>query len=137
MKLLGEFYQEKILSLPKKSLTNREIPGTFLEDMTVEKDLFGWKLYYTRPGRKSRVYMECRSEEEARYLKVLIGSGFTEIFVPKNDEYLKSILPELEYLKKRVDEILGNYLETLTSRRIREELKYQVFAEITQYGPDG
>lgn len=130
MKRIGAFYKEKILSLPKKSLTMREAPYLSPENMKIERDLFGWKIWYTRSTRKSREYIECRSEEEARYLKVLLDVGMREIFIPKDDEYLKSILPELELLKKKTDEILNSYLESILNRQIRAQLKHEVYMEI-------
>lgn len=100
--------------------------------MKIERDLFGWKIWYNRFGRKSRQYLECRSEEEARYLKVLLDVGMREIFVPKDNEYLKSILPELERLKKRTDEILNDSLEFVLDRKIREQVRHAVYMEITK-----
>lgn len=131
MKRIGVFYREEVLSLPKKSRTKREAPYLSPHNMKIEKDLFGWKIWYTKLGRKSQQYIECRSEEEARYLKVLLDVGMREIFVPKDNEYLKSILPELERLKKRTDEILNSYLETILNRQIRAQLKHEVYMEIT------
>ncbi len=132
MKKLGEFYREKVLSLPKKSLRKRETPYTFPENMKIEKELFGWKIYYTEFRRKKLKFLECRSEEEARYLKVFFDSGMREVYVPKDDEYLKSILPELEDLKKRTDEILNEYLEAVLNRGIKERVRYEVFMELTK-----
>lgn len=132
MKTIGEFYREKILSLSENLLTMREIPYSFPENVEIKKELFGWKIFYTRPGRKSLEIIECRSKEEARYLGILIDSGMTEISVPKDDEYIKSILPEMERIKAKIDEILNSYLETLLDRKIREQLKYAVFMEITK-----
>lgn len=132
MKRLGAFYREKILSLPEEALDKREIDYSFLHNMRIDKDLFGWKIYYTRPGRKSTRFIECRSEEEARYLKAWIGSGMVEILVPKDDEYIKEILTELEYLKRRTDEILNKWLRSVFDRQKKELLKYEVFLELTE-----
>ena len=132
MKRLGAFYREKILSLPEEALDKREIEHSFLRDMKIEKDLFGWKIHYTRLGRKSTRFIECRSEEEARYLKALIGCGMVEILVPKDDEYIKDILTELEYLKRRTDEILNKWLRSVFDRQKKELLKYEVFLELTE-----
>jgi hypothetical protein len=142
MKRLGEFYREKILSLPEEALDKREIDYSYLPNMRIEKDLFGWKIHYTRPGRKSTRFIECRSEEEARYLKAWIDSGMVEILVPKDDEYIKEILTELEYLKRRTDEILNKWLRTVRNREIKAKLKYEIFFELTEglgqphYEPD-
>jgi hypothetical protein len=125
MKLIGEFYREKVLSLPKRSLFKKELSDNSGETK-IERDLFGWKLF------SGKNFIECRSEEEARYLKILLDLGFTEIYVPKDDAYLKDILPELERLKTRTDEILNSYLETILDRKIKERLRYEVYMEITK-----
>jgi len=121
MKTLGEFYREKILS--REDLITRELPSNFGE-IKIDRDLFGWKLY------SGKNFIECRSEEEARYMKILFEAGFNEVYIPKDDLYLKSILPELETLKKKIDEIINDYLETVMSRKIRERVRYGVYMEI-------
>jgi hypothetical protein len=125
MKFIGAYYKETVLSLPKKSVFKRELPGNSGE-IRIERDLFGWKVY---SGKDS---IECRSEEEARYLKVFLDLGFTEIYVPKDEAHLKSVLPELERLKTRADEILNSYLETILDRKIKERLKHEVYMEISK-----
>lgn len=125
MKRLGEFYREKVLSLPKQSLIKKELPNNSGE-IKIEKDLFGWKLY------SGKNFIECHSKEEARYLKVLLDAGLREIRVPKDDEYLKIILPELERLKTRIDEIVNSYLESILDRKIREKVRHEVYMEITK-----
>lgn len=132
MKTIGEFYREKILSLPENRRTMREIPYSFLENMEIKKELFGWKIFYTRTGRKTLEIIECRSEEEAKYLGILVDSGMAEIYIPNDDEYIKNILPEMERIKTKIDEILNHYMQTILDRKIREQLKYAVFMEITK-----
>lgn len=124
MKTLGEFYREKILS--RKNLITRSLPNGPGESK-IEKDLFQWSL---RSGKDSIV---CRSEEEARYLKVFLDAGVTEICIPKDDEYLGSILPELERLKMRIDEIVNSYLESILNRKLRERIRHEVFMELTKW----
>lgn len=123
MKTLGEFYREKVLSHKGKS--TKILPNGSGE-IKIEQDLFGWKLY------SGKEFFECRSEEEARYLMVFLDAGLTEVYVPKDDEYLKSILPDLEKLKAKIDGVINSYLETILNRRIRERVKQEVFAEITK-----
>jgi hypothetical protein len=125
MKTIGEFYRERVLSLPKKVLSKRELPNDSGE-IRVERDLFGWKVY------AGKNFIECRSEEEARYLKIFVDLGVQEILVPKDDTDLKSLLPELERIKTKVDEILNSYLETILDRKIRERLKYEVYMEVVK-----
>ncbi len=128
-KLIGEIYREKVLSLPKRSLRKVELEYS-PENLRIEKDLFGWKLFYTRFGRKTGYFLECRSEEEARFLKIFFELGLKEVRVPKDEGYLKSILPEFEKEKNRTDEILSSYLETILNRHAREQLKHEVYMEV-------
>jgi len=123
MKTLGEFYKEKVLAY--KDLIPIQLPNGAGENR-VEKDLFGWKLH------SGKDCIECRSEEEARYLKILLDAGMTEVLVPKDDDYLKDILPELERSKMKIDEIVNSYLDSVLDRRIRERVKYEVFTELTK-----
>lgn len=125
MKRLGAFYREKVLSLPKKSRVEIELPSGSGE-IQIERDLFGWKLY------SGKDFIECRSEEEARFLKVFLDAGLNEVFVPRDDEYLKNILGELEELKTKIDEIINSYLETILSRKIRAKVRHEVYMEITK-----
>jgi len=125
MKTLGEFYRESILTLPKSSLIKRELP-TASEEIKIERDLFGWKIY------SGKDFVECHSEEEARYLKVFLDAGLRKVYVPKDKEYLKNILPELERLKMRIDEIINSYLETILDPKVRKKIRYEVYLEITK-----
>lgn len=125
MKLIGEFYRERVLSLSKRKLSKIKFSDNSAE-IEVNRDLFGWKLY------SGKNFIECRSEEEARYLKIFFDLGLTEIYVPKDVAYLKEILPELERLKLKTDEILNSYLETILDRKIRERLKHEVYMEVVK-----
>jgi hypothetical protein len=125
MKLISEFYRERVLSLPKRKLSKKEFSDSSGE-IKIERDLFGWKLY------SGKNFIECRSEEEARYLKVFLDLGLDKIYIPKEDVYLHEILAELERLKSKTDEILNSYLETILDRKIRERLKHEVYIEITK-----
>lgn len=123
MKTLGEFYRENVLS--QKNLVLKELLYN-TGNIEIDSDLFGWRLH---SGKET---FECRSEEEARYLKVFFDAGMSEVYVPKDDEYLKKILPELERIKTKIDDILNSYLETVLDRNARERLKHEVYLEITQ-----
>lgn len=131
MKFLGEYLRENVLTLPKKTLRLVELPRHDGQ-LKIEKDLFGWKLYYNRPGRKTQYFLECKTEEEARYLLVFMGSLLTEIYIPKDIEYLKKILPELEKLKKRIAEVLEFNLRGVLNRKIREQVTREVYMEVTK-----
>lgn len=126
MKTLGEFYQFRVLS--QNNLKTMELPSRS-NDIRVEQDLFGWRLH------SGKEVIECRSEAEARYLKVFLDAGMTELSVPEDEEYLKSILPELEAMKKRIDDILYDFLEGVLKRSDRESLRRLVYIEMTKLPP--
>jgi hypothetical protein len=123
MKTLGEFYREKILThkplITKKLLQNSD-------SVRIERDLFGWKLY------SEKDFIECRSEDEARYLKIFLEAGLEKVRVPKDDKYLRMIVAELETLKSKMDKIINSYAETILDAKIRKRLKDEVWAEISK-----
>lgn len=129
MQLVSEYYKEKVLSLDRKKRKLRELP-LGVGEIKIEKDLFFWKLIN---GKK---YIECRSEEEAQYLKVFLESGLIEAYIPKKEAYLKEILPMLLRLKSRHDEIIEDKVDGIISRRIQEQARqkiwHDIFAEIEE-----
>ena len=125
MRTLGQFYRDEILSLPAETLALVRLPLNGGE-VRVEQGLFGWTLV------AGKTLLDCRSEEEAGYLKVFLDAGLREVYVPKDDETLSAILPRLERLKGKIDRILQSYLATVLDRKVRERVRYEVLAEISQ-----
>lgn len=127
--LIGKYYKEKVLSLPRKERRKFEIP---LNDgvTRIENEIFGWKLYYRKHGRKSEDYIDCRTEEEARYIKVFMELEVREIYIPKDEKLIAEILPKLEHLKRQTDEVLGGFLSALMQRKHREQLKFMVYRDV-------
>jgi len=52
--------------------------------------------------------------------------------VPKDENYLKDIVPELEELKKKTDEVFDNYLSSIVNTRIQQRLLHQLWQEVTK-----
>jgi len=125
MRTLGQFYREEILSLPAEDLVLVQLPLNG-GDVRVEQGLFGWTLVV------GKTLLDCRSEEEARYLKVFLDAGLREVHIPKDDETLREILPRLERIKGKIDQILQTYLIGVLDRKVRERVRYEVLAEITR-----
>ena len=125
MRTIGKFYRDEILCLPKRQLKKVELPTNW-GNTKLEEDLFGWKIH------TGMEIIECRSKEESRYLKILLDYNMREVYVPKDDEYLKKILPKLEKLKKKIDNIINFYLRGVLDRRIRDKVKSKVYLEITK-----
>ena len=120
---LGKFYREKILS--HKSLRTRSLPRVS-GAVKLEQELFGWRL------SSGREHLDCTSETEARYLKVWMEAGLERIKIPKGEDYLKEIVPKLESLKQRIDEVFEDYLGSILDPRLRQRLLHQLWQEVTK-----
>lgn len=115
-----DFCQEKVLPLGSKKLTKRELVGYVCWNETeIIQNLFGWQIRV----EDGKHIFDCRSETEARYLRVFIEMGAREVFVPKDEAYLDEILPRLEYLRRRAEEVYDNRMKTVFSRKLREEVR--------------
>jgi len=101
------------LALPKES-----------GKVKIEQHLFGWRLY---SGKK---FIECDSEEEARYLKVFLEARMDKVKIPKDIESLRSILPEIETLKTKIDEIINSYLESIIDTKTKAKIGHQLWIEV-------
>ena len=64
MELIGEYHRDKVLVLPVTHRKQIELP-TWNDDVQIVNELFCWII------RRGKVRIECRSEEEARYIMVL------------------------------------------------------------------
>lgn len=117
---LGKFYHENILTKPsyEKSLPVME------EDANAVKDLFKWHL---SSGKNS---VECATETEAEYLKCFAGTGLETVIVPKDEKYLKKILPELQELRKRTDSIIEDDVKSILSKKTQKTVLHLLWQEI-------
>jgi hypothetical protein len=120
---LGNFYREKIL--PHKPLRTKSLPKISGE-VKLEQELFGWRL------SSGREHIDCTSEMEARYLKVWLEAGLESIKVPKDEDYLREIVLELENLKQETDEVFEDYLGSILDPRLRQRLLHQLWQEATR-----
>jgi hypothetical protein len=92
MQLIGDFYRDRILT--RDDIKQRELTLPVDKEPQIIKYLFGWQLV---AGDDS---IDCRSEVEARYLRIFVELGLHEVAVPDSDEFLDRVLPDLEYLKE-------------------------------------
>ncbi len=126
MEMIGEYYADKILSQGRENLVRRELVGySCFGETRMEQDLFGWKIH-----TKRRTF-EFDSELEARYTIIFLELGWRTIYVPKDLNYLAEILPRLEYLKMRAEEVIGNGLKRVFGRKIRREARYLTYQKIS------
>ena len=120
---LGKFYQEKVSS--QKSLSIKVLPKA-TNDITIKQGLFGWRLY---SGKK---YTEHASELEARYLKVWLEAGVEQVEVPEDENYLKTIVPEMEKLKAKINEVIEDQLSFIANVKTRDKILHQLWHELTK-----
>ena len=126
MEMIGEYYAEKVLSQGSENLTKRELVGySCFGETRMEQDLFGWKIH-----TKRRVF-EFDSELEARYCLIFLELGWRKVLIPTDLDYLAEILPRLEYLKMRADEVIGNGLKRIFGRKIRWEARTKTYQKIS------
>jgi hypothetical protein len=118
---LGNFYREKVLT--HKPLRSRSLPKV-LGEVKLEQELFGWRL------SSGREHVDCGSEAEARYLKVWLEAGLDSVKIPKDEAYLGEIVPELESLKQKTDEIFEDYLGSILDSKLRQRLLHQLWQEV-------
>ena len=126
MEGIGEYYAEKVLTQGQENLTKRELVGySCFGETSMEQDLFGWKIH-----TKRRIF-EFDTEIEARYILIFLELGWRIVYIPKNLDYLAEIMPRLEYLKMRADEVIGNGLKRVFGRKIRWEARTLTYRKIS------
>jgi len=52
--------------------------------------------------------------------------------IPKDEDYLKEIAPELENLKQKTDEVFEDYLGSILDTRLKQRLLHQLWQEVTK-----
>lgn len=120
-KLLGHFYSEKILN-HKNLKTVKLFHPT--KDIHIKNELFGWRL------SSGNDHIDCQSEAEAEYLKIWIESGLEEVKVPRDENYISRILPELKELKERIDRIISDHISSITSQKLQNKIMQKLQGEL-------
>jgi len=119
----GKFYREKIST--HRPLHTKRLPKVS-DEVKLEQELFGWRL------SSGREHVDCASEMEARYLKVWLEAGLENVNIPKDEVYLSEIVPELENLKQKTDDVFGDYLGSILDSRLCQHLLHQLWQEATK-----
>ncbi|MCK4504213.1 MAG: SAM-dependent DNA methyltransferase [Candidatus Aegiribacteria sp.] len=118
---LGRFYREKVLNqkeLITKSLHNTSSPSN------VREEIFGWVVEI------GKELIECRNEDEGKFIAVFNDAGMEKLNIPEDVEYLSKILPDLLELKGNIDHTLKEHLEPILSQKTRDKLSHALWVEI-------
>ncbi len=57
--------------------------------------------------------------------------------MPKDEDYLERIVPELESLKQKTGGIFEDYLGSILDPRLRQRLLHQLWQEVTKEAQNG
>ncbi len=115
---LNIFYQKIIAG--RKDLEEIHLPP-LVGDPKIEKTLLAHRL---SSGKK---WIECDTEEEIRYLKIFLDAGWDTVLKPKEKEFLRSVLSELEKAFQRTKEALDYYTEGILDRGLRAHIAREVW----------
>ena len=55
-----------------------------------------------------------------------------EVKVPEVEDYLESILPDLEKLKYNIDNVINEYLKSIYNPKLRDRILHKLQQEITK-----
>ena len=69
---------------------------------------------------------------EARYLKTWLEAGLDSVKTPGNEDCLKAIVPKLESLKRKIDEIIAPYLDSIVNVKTKDRISRQLWMELTR-----
>lgn len=123
-KLLGNFYKDKILN-QKNIKTVKLFHPT--KEVEIKKDFLkggGWLLL------SGKDLIECQNESEAEYLKIWLESGLEEVKVPKDETYILKILPELNAIKEKIDQIISDHISSITSQKLQQKILQKLQGEL-------
>lgn len=130
MELIGEYHRDKVLVLPESQRKQMDLP-TWRDDAQIVNEIFGWVI---KCGKER---IECRSEDEACYIWALWSFNWNDFWVPTNDKYLAEILPRLLVLKEGHDEVVEEKTSLYSKKKIREELRRQIYLAATLRDDEG
>ena len=107
---IGEFYRTHILPLPGADM---ELPA-FRSAPEVQNTLYCWIL------KSGKIEVQCRSEAEARFLKILADMGFERAHIPADDEALERLTAELQNVYRSTLEATDEVSSGIVQRTLQE-----------------
>ena len=119
---LGKFYREKVKK-SKVPLRIVHLPAK-MDKIRIDSEIFGFRLI---SGRK---HVDCKTGDEAKYLKIFLEAGMEKVKIPKQELHLKQILPELQQIKKRIDRVIESDISTIINVKLRKKLEHLIWQEV-------
>jgi type I restriction-modification system DNA methylase subunit len=119
---LVTFYKNHIVTTSCSSI---DIPNR-IEPIEMENSLFGWRL---KIGRK---VIDCSSEVLGRYLRVFAEMGWDKAVVPKDSDYLATIVDQWENLFEKAQATLEEYISSILQNKTRDLLTHTVWAKLRE-----
>jgi len=128
--ILGKMGEDNLVTFYKSHIATTSCSSIDLperaEPVEIEKSLFGWRL---KIGKK---VIDCSSEVQARYLRVFTEMGWDKAVVPKDSDYLSSIIDQWEHLFSIVQATLEEYTSSILQNKTRDLLTHTVWAKIRE-----
>jgi len=119
---LGKLYREKV---KKSKVPLRTVHLSAKTDkIRIDSEIFGFRLI---SGRK---HVDCKTEDEAKYLKIFLEAGIDKVKIPKQGLHLKQILPELQQIKRKIDKIIESDISTIINVKLRRKLEHLIWQEV-------
>lgn len=116
----SNFYKDNILTQKVNVVT---IPR-FKIPIKIIKTLIG----YSVTDKKDKYH--CKTYEQAKYIALLATMGMEKIVIPKNEDYLKQILPKLQKTTDMIKEELETYSSSIVDKKLQIEIKQKVMSVI-------
>ena len=68
--------------------------------------------------------------KKPKYTAILATMGMEKIAIPKDEGYLKQVLPKLEKITDMIKEELENYSTSIIDKKLQFEIKQKVMSAI-------
>ena len=122
------FYKENILTQKVDNLTIPRFKGP----IKILRTLHG---YHITDKKESRITdkkegFNCKTYEQAKYIALLATMGMEKIAIPKNEDYMKQILPKLQKTTDIIKEELETYSSSIIDKKLQIEIKQKVMNAI-------
>lgn len=119
---MATFFKDRIATVP---CYVQDLPK-HADPIEIENSLLGWRL---RIGKRA---IDCSSEAQARYLRVFAEMVWDHVPVPRDNNYLPTIVDEWEKLFEETQVVLEENTLSILQRRVRERVTDSVWEKLKE-----